>query len=249
MAIDGGMKQACVDYAQSVIVTRANNEQTMTSLQISEVTGKTHSNVMRDIRNLLEQLENKAQFSFELGSYQDANGQNRPCYILTKKDCLLLASGYDANLRAKIILRWEPLSFSKLLRNCFAVIAKGFRKFGVGVSQHPICLNTSIKRGYDILHRPRRHSENLRYARGIDIADVEKFGNHVPRIDNFSLTRFGENGIFRHVKFLGYGLDNVIGEFCNLRHNCGDVVRRMNKTARPAFKSYKSLQTHIALAS
>ncbi len=64
---------------------------------------------MRDIRNLLEQLEDKAEFNFELGAYQDANGQNRPCYILTKKDCLLLASGYDANLRAKIINRWELL--------------------------------------------------------------------------------------------------------------------------------------------
>lgn len=100
--------QAYVGYAASVV---NSNEQTMTSLQIAEVTGKTHSNVMRDIRNLLEQLENKAQFSFELGSYQDANGQNRPCYILTKKDCLLLASGYDANLRAKIILRWEQLEY------------------------------------------------------------------------------------------------------------------------------------------
>lgn len=83
--------------------------QTMTSLQIAEVTGKQHSNVMRDIRNILEQLEDKAQFKFELGTYQDANGQNRPCYILTKKDSLLLASGYDANLRARIINRWEEL--------------------------------------------------------------------------------------------------------------------------------------------
>lgn len=81
----------------------------MTSLQVAEVTGRQHSNVMRDIRNLLEQLDDKAQFSFELGVYRDANGQNRPCYTLTKKDCLLLASGYDANLRAKIINRWETL--------------------------------------------------------------------------------------------------------------------------------------------
>jgi len=35
------------------------------------------------------------------------------CYILTKKDCLLLASGYDANLRAKIINRWEELEMEK----------------------------------------------------------------------------------------------------------------------------------------
>lgn len=38
----------------------------MTSLQIAEITGKTHSNVMRDIRNILEQLEEKHKFNFEL---------------------------------------------------------------------------------------------------------------------------------------------------------------------------------------
>ena len=35
----------------------------MTSLQIAEITGKTHSNVMRDIRNILEQLEEKHKFN------------------------------------------------------------------------------------------------------------------------------------------------------------------------------------------
>ncbi len=81
----------------------------MTSLQIAEVTGRLHSNVMRDIRNLVEQVEDINQFSFELVEYTDRKGEKRPCYLLTKKDCLLLASGYDANLRAKIINRWELL--------------------------------------------------------------------------------------------------------------------------------------------
>lgn len=64
---------------------------------------------MRDIRNLIEQVEDINQFSFELVDYIDKKGEKRPCYRLTKKDCLLLASGYDANLRAKIINRLEEL--------------------------------------------------------------------------------------------------------------------------------------------
>lgn len=90
---------------------------TMSSLEIAELTGKQHSNVMRDIRNILEQLEDRRQFSFELSSRLQPmpNGGSKEvsCYILTKKDCLLLASGYDANLRAKIINRWEELEAEK----------------------------------------------------------------------------------------------------------------------------------------
>ena len=89
----------------------------MTSLQIAEITGKTHSNVMRDIRNILEQLEEKHKFNFELMFKITKLGNNAerkdPYYLLTKKDCLLLASGYDANLRAKIINRWEELEENK----------------------------------------------------------------------------------------------------------------------------------------
>lgn len=45
----------------------------ITSIQIAEITGKQHSNVLRDIRNLLEQVEDRAAFNFELGVYRDAN--------------------------------------------------------------------------------------------------------------------------------------------------------------------------------
>lgn len=79
----------------------------MSSLQITEITGKDHKNVMRDIRNLLEQ--GVAALNFEPGTYLDANQQSRPCYNLTKKGCLILASGYDAKLRERIIDRWEEL--------------------------------------------------------------------------------------------------------------------------------------------
>lgn len=92
-------------------------KRTMTSLQIAEITGKTHSNVMRDIRNILEQLEEKHKFNFELMFKITKLGNNAerkdPYNLLTKKDCLLLASGYDANLRAKIINRWEELEENK----------------------------------------------------------------------------------------------------------------------------------------
>ena len=94
------------------------NKETMTSLEIAEVTGKEHKNVMRDIRNILSQ--GVSELNFELSSYKQAqpNGGTKdvPCYVLTKKGCMILASGYDALLREKIIDRWEELE-NKVRKN------------------------------------------------------------------------------------------------------------------------------------
>lgn len=83
------------------------HEETMSSLQISEITGKNHAHIMRDIRSLIDQGVNESNFG--LVDYKDAKGEKRPCYNLSKKGCLILASGYDALLREKIINRWEDL--------------------------------------------------------------------------------------------------------------------------------------------
>lgn len=84
-------------------------KETMTSLEIAEVTGKQHAHIMRDIRKLLEQGVSESNFG--LTSYRQAqpNGGSKdvPMYQLTKKGCLILASGYDALLREKIINRWK----------------------------------------------------------------------------------------------------------------------------------------------
>lgn len=79
----------------------------MSSLEIAELTGKQHSNVMRDIRALLDQGVN--QINFELVDYTDKKGEKRSMYNLTKKGSLILASGYNAVLREKIIDRWESI--------------------------------------------------------------------------------------------------------------------------------------------
>lgn len=83
----------------------------MSSLEVAGLTGKRHADVMRDIRNLLDQ--GVAERNFALSEYKDSTGRKLPCYNLTKKGCLILASGYDAKLREKIIDRWEELEEAK----------------------------------------------------------------------------------------------------------------------------------------
>jgi len=147
----------------------SNLKQTISSREIASLTGKRHSDVIRDIRNLLSKLNgnhnermsalveksndegyNRSErtqykylrkdtidylfnhafkdsgYCFTISEYMDSKGEKRPEYILTKKDSLLLISGYDVVLRSKIINRWEeleakeqskiPQSFSEALK-------------------------------------------------------------------------------------------------------------------------------------
>lgn len=81
----------------------------LTSLEIAEVTGKQHAHVMRDIRSLLSQGVSESNFGLSSRKQPQPNGgyKDIPCFNLTPKGCLILASGYDALLREKIINRLE----------------------------------------------------------------------------------------------------------------------------------------------
>ena len=85
----------------------------MTSLEIAELTGKQHKNLMRDIRNMEPAWVKIAGLKFELGSYEDANGQMRPCYRLTKTECLYIATKFNDEARARLVLRWQELELAE----------------------------------------------------------------------------------------------------------------------------------------
>lgn len=84
------------------------NQVSMTSLEIAELTGKLHKNVLRDIRNMFKEL--KIEPTVFIGYFEDKNGDKQPFYKLSKEYALCLTSGYSAILRLKIIRKVEELS-------------------------------------------------------------------------------------------------------------------------------------------
>ena len=83
--------------------------QTMSSLQIAELTGKNHKDVMRSIRNMEPAWEKVNGRKFALVEYTDSKGELRPCYQLTKTECLYVATKFNDEARAKLVIRWEEL--------------------------------------------------------------------------------------------------------------------------------------------
>lgn len=64
------------------------------SREVAEMVGKEHKELLRDIRRYCEQLaESKIALGdfFTESTYQDANNQTRPCYLVTKKGCEFIA--------------------------------------------------------------------------------------------------------------------------------------------------------------
>lgn len=97
---------------------------TMTSREIAAVTGKRHDHVVRDIRNMLEQLNIPApRFG---ATYFDAQNQERPCFKLDRIHVECLLTGYSIPLRMKVLERLKeleagnhvsvPSSFAEALR-------------------------------------------------------------------------------------------------------------------------------------
>ena len=76
------------------------NAQSMTSLEIAQVTGKMHKDVMKAIRNMEPAWLKVNGGKFSLVDYKDAKGELRPCYSLTKTECLYIATKFNDEARA-----------------------------------------------------------------------------------------------------------------------------------------------------
>ena len=70
-------------------------QKAITSIEVAEMVEKQHSELLKDIRRYTTQLaEGKIPSGdfFTESTYPDANKQDRPCYLVTKKGCEFIAN-------------------------------------------------------------------------------------------------------------------------------------------------------------
>ena len=89
-------------------------EQRMTSLTIAQVTGKMHKDVLKAIRNMEPAWLKVNGRRFALVEYKDSKGELRPCYSLTKTECLYIATKFSDEARARLVKRWYQLEREQL---------------------------------------------------------------------------------------------------------------------------------------
>ena len=75
-----------------------NGAEVVDSREVAEMTGKNHKELLRDIRNYAEILGKSNERNFALvdffipSTYADSKGEERPCFLLTKKGCDMVAN-------------------------------------------------------------------------------------------------------------------------------------------------------------
>ena len=93
---------------------------TMTSLEIAEITGKEHYNILADIRDEIKKLgEERAALIFQGGEYKDKNNQNRPMFIANIQGILQLGARYSADVRYRLIEKVTKKETVKTKENIF----------------------------------------------------------------------------------------------------------------------------------
>lgn len=98
-------------------LVKINDKGMMSSKHIAERTGKEHSNVLRDIRNMISELQ-KDGSNLNSPDYQVVMNENTGLtaeILLNERLSLCLASGYSITLRMMIIDDWARLKAPKEL--------------------------------------------------------------------------------------------------------------------------------------
>ena len=86
----------------------------MTSLDIAELCGKPHNDILKAIRKMELAWVKINGGKFSLVEYKDSKGELRPCYSLSKTKTLYIATKFKDDMRAKLVLRWEELERERL---------------------------------------------------------------------------------------------------------------------------------------
>lgn len=168
-------------------------EQKMSSIEIAQITGKPHNDVMKAIRKMEPAWAKVCQGNFSLTSrmVKMPNGGVReiPCYQLNKFECLYIATKFNDEARARLVLRWAELE---------AFVAEQTR-IEMEKAEEKVRIHDEVMKSVDSFT-----VRSIAHTLGVSAQELNRFlveqkvqygqsGSYVPYVDfarkNFSKTR------------------------------------------------------------
>lgn len=97
---------------------------TLSSRQVAKMIGKQHKHLMRDIRRYISDISTSPNLDplkfFVESTYEDAKGEMRDCYLLTKKGCEFVANKMTGKKGNQFTARYVDL-FNEYQEEHFAI--------------------------------------------------------------------------------------------------------------------------------
>ncbi len=146
-------------------------EQTISSFEIAQITGKKHAHVLRDIRTMEPAWEkvhkSKFGFMFKIINLPNRASRKDPYYELNKIEFLYVITKYSDEARARLIIRWAELEQNR-----------GYTQDAVGDKPSPKGIE-KIKRERFIVNQVKEQRFELiclirQYMKRGDMAQVAK---------------------------------------------------------------------------
>ena len=100
----------------------------MSSFEIAELTGRSHSDVMSIIHRKEPMWVLKAGRLFSLVGYEDTQGRKRSMYKLTLLECMFIATMFSKKQQADLLNRWIEMELEAEERERRANASKAYIK-------------------------------------------------------------------------------------------------------------------------
>jgi phage regulator Rha-like protein len=172
----------------------AINAQRMTSLNIAAITGKQHKVVLKAIRNMEPAWESECGHKFVLTSERVDMPQGGvrliPVFSLTKEETLYIATKFNDQARARLVLRWEELEKRHLTPDP-SPNGEGRKNPFQANDQKLLVTEAEILHQGDEIRRVKIADENADNDGCLTVSDIAKMLNRTVKEVNRELIKAG----------------------------------------------------------
>ena len=223
-----------------LVINKVTSEIGLTTVEIAELTGKRHDNVLRDTETMLTELYGKAGVLRFEATYE-TKGREHKCYKLPKNEVLILVSGYSIPLRAAIVRRLDELEKqNKLLVPDFSNPAEAARAWANAyeAQQKALAMVERKQIALEEIIETRTHIQNKKVATAMNTASVAVRQNDKLR------EQIGDSKTYKQAKAISW-----LPEIFNLKVNIeGEGVYKslghaLSKLSNSMGYKYKTIES------
>lgn len=155
-------------------LVNVESRNTLTSLEVAQITGKEHKNILSDIRDEISKLgEERGRLIFQPTAYTDNFNRSQPMFLLNYKGVLQLGARYNAETRFRLIEKIEQLQKPMTVEDMIILQANEMKS----VKHRIDIVENKVDNEIRIDHTEQRKLQkavSLRVFQRLDVVDAER---------------------------------------------------------------------------